>query len=328
MATMIEVWQINKEGQLQKINSTLAEEGRNEPDDLEGWLSKNPEIISTDLRLIGRQVATKTGELDLLGIDSSGNILIIELKRDLVPRLALSQAIDYASDIATWDIEKLSEVCIKFNGSTLDEFFVEQFPSVEIENIAFNSLQRIILVGFAIEEPLQRMIEWLFNQYSVSINAVALKYIKTKGGEELIAKTSIFDEEIEKIKTTKKFILPKSDEPGNYDDKVLKEKLINYFSDNRKIFQAIKTVILPLCLNNKIVTRDMIKEEIVNQGISPDKGKSFTIVSNISTQMSLEKNDFLRQVISYSYPNNFWEKDNYMINEKYRSIIQELVNSK
>jgi len=98
---------------------------------------------------------------------------------------------------------------------------------------------------------------------------------------------------VEKLaRDNKKFILSKSDEPGNYDPEILKEKLIEYFKDKRKIPQAIKNILLPLCLKNSVVTRDMIKKEILSQGM----GLS-AIVPNISTQMGLEKNDFLKGVI-------------------------------
>jgi len=36
------------------------------------------------------------------------------------------------------------------------------------------------------------------------------------------------------------------------------------------------------------------------------------------------RNDFLRQIISYSYPNYEWEKDNYTLNEKYRKLVEEI----
>src|SRR3989338_2114983 len=129
MATMIDVWQINPKGKFERINTNLVENNRTEPEDLETWLAKNPEIISKDIRLIGRQVTTKTGELDLLGIDSSGNIVIIELKREKLARDALAQAIDYASDIANWDIDKISEECLKYTKQSLEDFFSEQFPN-------------------------------------------------------------------------------------------------------------------------------------------------------------------------------------------------------
>jgi RecB family endonuclease NucS len=78
MATKIQAWQIKKDQTMELINTTLTENGRTEPGNLETWLSNNPSIISPDIRLIGRQVLTRVGEIDLLGIDISGNLIVIE----------------------------------------------------------------------------------------------------------------------------------------------------------------------------------------------------------------------------------------------------------
>ena len=43
-----------------------------------------PTILGTDILIIGRQIYTKSGALDLLGIDSDGNVVIIEVKRVLL----------------------------------------------------------------------------------------------------------------------------------------------------------------------------------------------------------------------------------------------------
>jgi len=78
---------------------------------LETWIASNPAIVSADITFIGRQVITKSGPLDLLGKDNHGNTVVVELKRDMLPREALAQAIDYASDISEWSVERLSETC-------------------------------------------------------------------------------------------------------------------------------------------------------------------------------------------------------------------------
>jgi len=109
MSTKIETWQIVN-GKLEVVESSLTNEGRTETYDLEEWIASNPAIIGSDLRIIGRQVSTKSGSLDLLAIDKVGNLVIVELKRDKLPRKALAQAIDYASDISSWSIDKISEI--------------------------------------------------------------------------------------------------------------------------------------------------------------------------------------------------------------------------
>ena len=173
MGTEIKTWQIIN-GRLAAIDTALKNEGRTEPYDLEPWLASNPEIIGADIMIIGRQVGTKSGSVDLLAIDRSGNTVIIEIKRDELPRESLSQAIDYASDIAEWTVERLSEVCSTYTRKTLEDAFNEAFPDVDLENINLNNTQRIVLVGFSIEASLERMIEWLSDSYGVNVNALCL----------------------------------------------------------------------------------------------------------------------------------------------------------
>jgi hypothetical protein len=124
-------------------------------------------------------------------LDRAGDLYVIELKRDRLPREALSQAIDYASDVRSWSVERVSEICATYTKQSLDDLFNEAFPDTDLESITINESQRILLVGFALDSSLERMIEWLSEQYGVGINAVVLKYVRTSTGAELLTKTAI-----------------------------------------------------------------------------------------------------------------------------------------
>jgi hypothetical protein len=39
------------------------------------------------------------------------------------------------------------------------------------------------------------------------------------------------------------------------------------------------------------------------------------------------KNDFLRQVLSYEYPNYRWEKDNYQVRPEYRELVADVLKT-
>jgi len=227
MFTEIKTWHII-DGKLKAVGSSLIKENRTEQYNLETWIASNPSIIGPDIIIIGSQAQTKSGLLDLLGIDKNGNLIIIELKRDRLPREALVQAINYASDISHWDLDKISEICVKYTGKNLEDVLNEQFPDISLENLSINETQRIILVGFSIDSALERMINWLSDKYSVNINVILLSYIKTQSGNELINRTSIISEEAEQEKIKKiKIQIPMSDEPGNYDDEKLRKLLKN-----------------------------------------------------------------------------------------------------
>ena len=73
--------------------------------------------MSTDLLVIARQVRTASGaEIDLLCMDSSGALVVVELKRDQTPREVTAQALDYASwvkDLQEEEIKKIAAELFK-----------------------------------------------------------------------------------------------------------------------------------------------------------------------------------------------------------------------
>ena len=200
MATHIQLWEI-KNGKLVLSETNLVQEGKKEVDDLEEWIKSNPQILGEEILIIGEQVLTKSGPLDFIGIDRSGNIIIIELKRDRLPREALAQAIDYTSDVSSWDVDKLDKECSKYTGKSLEKYLMENFEKIDLEEISINQFQKIILVGTEVEESLERMVEWLSDNYDMSINVLILKYTKTKSGDEIIARTTIIPEDVEMEKS-------------------------------------------------------------------------------------------------------------------------------
>lgn len=326
MGTEIKVWQIEN-GKLVSINSTMAEVGRTEPKDLEQWIKSNPTILGQDILIIGEQIQTKSGPLDFLGIDNSGNVVIIELKRDKAPRDILTQAIDYASDLASWDPDRFGEECVKYNdGKSLEDCLNDHFQDINFEELSINGTQRILIVCTDIPENLQRMTEWLFDNYSVSINAILFKYIKTKSGDELIARTMIISEEVEKERRQiQQRKIPMSDEPGSYGDDELETRLRKYLSEDRATPRRIREILLPLCLDHEPIKRDEIKNELTKRKEAKDEEQAGKILTTISRELGINHRDYLRQIIRYDKPNP-WEKENYRIEEKYKGMIKDLLS--
>jgi len=325
MATRIKTWEIIND-ELKEIEESLVNAERKEKDHLEKWIKTNSKILGEDILIIGEQVFTKSGPLDFLGIDSSGNLVIVELKRSRLPREALTQAIDYASDVSSWDMNKLNEVCLEYSNQSLEDIISEKFEGIELEELVINKAQRLLLVGFSVEESLSRMIEWLSSNYDIGINAIILNYIKTSSGDELLSKTVIIPEEIEKAKSDKKkFKILMSDEPGEYSPEELKDLLIKYFSKNLYSVRRIKNVVLPYLLKNKIVSRDELRKEFAKKGAADDERQAGYFLALISNQLGQMKKDYLRQIISYDYPNNSWEKDNFSLIEEYREVVENIL---
>ena len=328
MATEIRTWEII-ENELKEIESSLSDNHRHEKEDLEKWIKTNPQILGSDILIIGEQIYTKSGPMDFLGIDRNGNTVIVELKRDKLPREVLAQAIDYASDVSTYDVDKLSEICNSFTGNSLEDHLSDNFEDIDLDDLVINKAQRLLLVGFSIDESLNRMVEWLSSNYDLGINAIILNYSITSTGNELLSRTVIIPEEIEKAKSNKKkFTIPMSDEPGNYDLDKLRMLLESYLNNNQYSTKRIKNIMLPALLKNKTLTRKKKKKEFVKVGEAPDENKAGYFIALISGQLGQAKKDFLRQIISYEYPRNPWEKDNFSIREEYRDLVRELITGK
>ncbi|CAH9018678.1 hypothetical protein [Candidatus Nitrosacidococcus sp. I8] len=180
-------------------------------------------------------------------------------------------------------------------------------------------------MGFSIDESLNRMIAWLSSKYDLAINAIILSYIKTSSGNELLSKTVIISEEIEKEKTNKKkFIIPMSDNPGEYEEDKLKELLKSYLKNKQWSSKRIKDIMLPLLLRKDEITREQLKREFVRMKEASDENKAGLYIALISNQLGQAKKDFLRQIIHYEYPKGR-EKDNFSIKAEYKEFVKELL---
>lgn len=327
MTSEIKSWQVI-DGKLHLLESSLVNDGKREKEDLEQWIKSNPQIIGDDIVIIGEQIQTSSGPLDFLGIDNNGNIVIIELKRDKLPREALAQAIDYASDVASWEIDRLSEICQKFKNQSLEEVLQEKFEDIAIEDLAINQTQRLLLVGTSVEESLGRMIEWLSDNYSLGINAVVLNYAKTKSGDAILSRMVIIPEEVEKKKANKKkFTIEMSSEPGTYDHATLEKKLTEYLSKSLWSAQRIRDYFLPILLEKGQVTRAELRKEFVRLNGAEDEGQAGYFLSLISGQLGYKSNDYLRQIIHYETPNHPWQKNNFKIKEEYIDLVKDVLKN-
>ncbi len=164
---------------------------------LEDWLEHDVTMLSADLVVIGRQV----NNIDLLAVDNEGRLVVIELKRDRVPREAIAQAIDYASLISAWPAAKVIQISEDYfskadwlDFESLDDAFLARFGK-NLEDVGLNGSQRIILVGARMEAGVERMTEWL-SQNGVDINIALFTFHRLGEGRYVLARTFAISEEV------------------------------------------------------------------------------------------------------------------------------------
>jgi hypothetical protein len=73
--------------------------------DLETFLVDNFEYVFPGLRLVDRQYAVQSGQVDILAKDDDGYV-VIELKKDQPTERLVSQLIRYMDDVAAWLAER------------------------------------------------------------------------------------------------------------------------------------------------------------------------------------------------------------------------------
>jgi predicted transport protein len=146
---------------------------------MEQWLATNPNaVLPEDERqvLVISQETPFENMTDVIAVDQAGNLIVIEVKRGQTPRDVIAQALEYASDVATWDYETLNKKAVRYfkrnisSYASLLDAFSQTFGS-HVSESKFNQQQRIVIVAEKIDEKIERTARWLMN-HGVSISCV------------------------------------------------------------------------------------------------------------------------------------------------------------
>ena len=157
------IWEVDE---ATKASQRLQEAERTNTEALlEDVIVRNPAILMPGLELVGRQLPTANGKLDLLGVDSEGRLVVFELKKETLTREAVAQVIDYASWLDSLDDADLRSRIAEYSGRhgivKIDDF--EKWYSDHDNWAPRESLApvRIVLVGLGADDSARRMVDWL-----------------------------------------------------------------------------------------------------------------------------------------------------------------------
>jgi len=189
MPQEVRLWEISQDDLLCEYTRTKLDlEAR-----LEKWLADDISILSPDLMLIGTEVETAFGGfIDLLCLDRSGDLVILELKRDKTPREITAQILDYASWVSELSSDALEGIAAKElgSGTSLEDAYRQRFDDELPDSL--NDSHRMLIVAAQIDPTSERIIRYLSSNYGVSINAVTFHYFKS-GQRELLARVFLID---------------------------------------------------------------------------------------------------------------------------------------
>jgi hypothetical protein len=222
------IWKVSNDKLIELNKSNLDLEER-----IHKWLENDIKIILPDAILIGSKVKTDhLKEIDLLAIDSNGDLIIIELKRGTTPRDVIAQTLDYAAWVSTLKAEDINTILQKQGKTqTIYELLNQNFE--DGEEIEINENQKLLIVASDIDAITERVIKYLSSK-GLNINAVTFNYYKNNE-TEFIARNFL-------IKRDEIFINDENKRSGRFITKLFSEgklsvgQKVNYSPlDNRGI---------------------------------------------------------------------------------------------
>ena len=174
MPLEVGVWRVDSE--LQRISPVPLEfEAR-----LQELLAQDIAIANPGWMVLGREVSTDFGgRIDILAIDSSGSLIVIELKRDRTPRDIVAQVLDYGSWVTQLRPDQIggifSDYRTRFRPDddqlSLDEAFRERFGQDHgLESL--NTNHELVVVAAELDPATERIVGYLSEAYNVGINVL------------------------------------------------------------------------------------------------------------------------------------------------------------
>lgn len=172
---------------------------------LEEWLEKSPWALGQDefILWIGRQTSAQDEEgvlfPDLLGVDSEGNLVVVEFKRGRTPRDVVAQLLEYAAwanELSDPEIRKIAEDYFEkrdeFRGKTFCEAFREVFDIPETDELPpLKRKLRLFVVAEEIHPRVARVCRFLRTAYKMDVSCIAVSKLQTESGDQIVSMETV-----------------------------------------------------------------------------------------------------------------------------------------
>ena len=176
MSTEIGIWRVDQ-GEVRP--TTLS--GIDFEKQLEDIIVKDISVLGHRMMVVGRQVGTDTGKfIDILAIDSDGNLVVVELKRNRTPREVVAQVLEYAEWVRHLTSEDIATKFDKFDKDDpdrnppagIDEAFIKHFGAVPEE---LNRSHQLIVVAADMDAATERIVAYLQEEHGVPISVALFR---------------------------------------------------------------------------------------------------------------------------------------------------------
>jgi hypothetical protein len=318
------------------LQTTLGDQGLLERFDLEEWIATSPDVPGEDLLVLATEYVLPSNlRVDILALDKSANLVVVELKRDQSGSEMDWQAIKYASYCSSLTAEELYEILAAAKGIDADQARdqIEQLVDEELDKI--NQEQRIILVARQFHPDVASAVLWL-REHEIDARCVRIQsFVDSEGNFFLNPEVIIPLPEAEVYTTRREKKQQKQREParssfslekGNFTPAELEEKLLSTLHRKSALTPRFAALLDVLLSGDRNFDREELKKALFDRGIGEDVGQAGHFLSNLSQFLTKKSNPHLRQLIAFeggSRPGQV--KDQIRILPQYRALVGKVL---
>jgi hypothetical protein len=174
----------------------LAEAGLLERQHLQQWVIDHPELIGAGVKVVTFEYGTwiapgrvaAADRLDVLGLDRTGRLVVVELKRDRAPDTVTMQAINYAAMVSRFSLDTLADVHAAHLGgsTTAEEALVQLMEWAEGASDETLSPPRIVLMASDFGPTVTNTALFLY-EAGIDIRLVRYQLYQTAASEKVLS---------------------------------------------------------------------------------------------------------------------------------------------
>lgn len=172
------------------MKSITFEQAGMKEEDLEGYISRKPEVLEEGLFIITRQFSgwvDSSNSIDLLALDREGKLVVVELKRTKDAGHAELQAIRYAAMVSNMTRERIVEAHRKYSEEEHSADAEDRIASHLGDNDVDTFRPRIIIASGGFSKEITTSVLWLSNFNELDIRCVRLGLYEVDGNRLLEA---------------------------------------------------------------------------------------------------------------------------------------------
>jgi hypothetical protein len=183
---------------------TLADAGFTERGHLQEWVIAHPEMLGDDVMVVSFELARwinaagdrELDRLDVLGLDTAGQLVVAELKRGEAPYTAEMQAIKYAALASQFTVSTLAEAFAKYlstgepsiNPDGALDRLLEHAPEMTDDTLR---LPRIVLMASSFPPVLTNTAVYL-RRVGLDLSLVTFQAYRTLGEEVVLTVSQLY----------------------------------------------------------------------------------------------------------------------------------------